>query len=546
LPAGWNHDGMNNPSSRVAADAASAARGWKQYLTILAWCAILAGCVLRFSQLSTRDVFVDEAITQIRVAGHTDAEMNATLYDGRQRTTAVLQSYAQVGAGSTAGKTVASLAKEDTQHPPLFYVAELAIVHAFGNALVVWRLLPALCGVLSIAAAYALARELFSDRRVQVLAAALTAVSPIQRIYSEQAREYSLLALLVLLATFAVVRATRTNTIGWWMLYAVLVTAGLYASPFMVYVVPAHCLFVAGVARRNLWPTLIRFAGSAAVAFAAYIPWLYELAIHRGDIVASNVWSATRWPVSRLAAKWIFNTGSTFFDLEYINLRWGIVLALVAVFAAIAIWRGFREADAQARWCLGAAIVIPAILLVAPDLFFGEHRSAVARYGLPVFVMIPIIAARGLVGRPISATIILAAGLCASAVGSTHASWWDNDSNADDFQIAAAINKEPHAQVASTIAPPEFIPLARLLRSDVLVSLSPDLSTARFSAEDPLFLLRPNSSDLAAVQKRSGFRFVPVPFARIMTAHEMGAHLADAGGDEGDAGDLYRAVRSGS
>jgi uncharacterized membrane protein len=534
---------MKSPSPDAPAHAARVPRDWMRYITLLAWCAIVVGCLLRFSQLSTRVLFVDEAITQIRVAGHTDAEMNAALYDGRQRRVEVLRSYAQEDAGSTVGKVVASLAKEDAQHPPLFYVAELAIVRAFGNALVVWRLFPAICGVLSVAAAYALGRELFSDRRVQVMAAALMAVSPIERIYSEQAREYSLLALVVLLATVAAVRAVRANSLRWWTLYAVLLAAGLYASPFMAYVVPAHGLFAIGAGRRALWPTIIRFAAAVTVAFAAYVPWLYQLAIHRSDIVASNVWSATRWPVGRLAAKWVFNTGSTFFDLEYINLRWSIVLALVAIVAAVAIWRGFREADAQARWCLGAAIAIPAVLLMAPDLLLGEHRSAVTRYGLPVFVMLPIILARGLAYRPIAATIILAAGLCASAVGSTHASWWDNDSNADDVQIARAISSEPRSQVVSTISPPEFIPFAQFLRNDVRVSLSPDLSTARFSATDPLFVLHPSSGDLLALRRRTGFTFIPVSYARRMTAHDIGAHIANAGEDELDSAGLYRGVR---
>ena len=410
----------------------------------------------------------------------------------------------------------------------------------------VWRFLPALFGLLTIPAAYLLAREVFSDARPGLLAAALFAVSPIERIYSEQAREYSLLTLLIMLATVAAVRAVRANTLGWWTLYAVLVAAGLYANPFMAYVVAAHGLFTIGAARNGRWATIIRFAGAAAAAYAAYAPWLYELAIHRSGIVAENVWSATPWPVTRLAAKWIFNTGAAFFDLEYINLRWSIVLALVAVVAAVAIWRGFREADAQARWCLGAAIVIPAVLLVAPDLLLGEHRSAVARYGLPVFAMLPIIVARGLAGRPVAATIILAAGLCASAVGSTHASWWDNDTNADDLQIATAISSEPRAQVVSTISPPEFMTFARLLRNDVRVSLSLDLSTARFSATDPLFVLRPSAGDLLALRKRTGFTFVPVSYARTMTAHEMGAHIANAGEDERDAADLYRAVRGGT
>jgi uncharacterized membrane protein len=520
---------MNSPSPDAVPEGVRAPRVWVRYITILTWCAILVGCALRFSQLSTRVLFVDEAITQIRVAGHTYAEMNAALFDGRQRPVDVVRSYAQVDAGSTAGKVVVSLVKEDAQHPPLFYLAELAIVRAFGNALAVWRLFSAICGVLSVIAAYALARELFGDSRAPIMAAALMAVSPIERIYSQQAREYSLFALLVLVSTIAVVRAVRTKAAPWWAVYAVLAAAGLYASPFMAYIMAAHAVFAIGMSRRAGRIIGIGFALSAAAAFAAYAPWLYELALHRGSIVVENSWSATRWSAGQLAAKWIFNSGSTFFDLEYMNLRWGLVLGLVGLVVIVAMWRGFRDSEPIARWCLGAALTIPSVLLIAPDLLLGEHRSAIARYGLPVFTLLLIVVARGLCNRPLSATIVLAAGLAACTIGAMHPSWWDNDASADDAHIASAIERRSGAQVITRIAPPDFLTVARLLGDDARVSFSPNLATAEFTLNAPLFVLDASAQDLEALRTRTGLTFVDIPYAHTLTAHEIGAQLTNPG-----------------
>ena len=507
---------------------------------VIAWTAIVLGVFFRLAQLPTRILFIDEAVTLIRVAGHTDDEMTRALYDGRSRTVETMRRDAIVTPESSPPRLITSLIEEDAQHPPLFYLAELGMVRSFGNSLLVWRFLPALFGLLTIPAAYALARELFSDHEVGLVAAALFAVSPIERVYAQQAREYALLTLFVLLATAIVARAVRTNGLRWWALYAVLVAAGLYTSPFMGYVVAAHAVFVISGLRGNRG-AIVRFAAAAAIAVAVYVPWLDVLATHRGVIVASNTWSATRWPVSRLLAKWAFNTGSTFFDLEYVDLRWTVVLAIVAVVAAVAIWRGFRAADVRARWCLGAAIVVPAVLLCAPDLLLGQHRSAVARYGLPVFAMLPILVARGVAGRPLAATVLLVAGAFACAISSTHSSWWDNDTNADDGHIAAAINAVPSAQVISTLPPGEFIPFAVLLRNDIRVSLSPGLASAHFAAADPLFVLQPSADDLQALRKRTGFTFDPVAYVRAMTAHDIGAHLANGGDDAADT-DLYRAA----
>ena len=326
-------------------------------------------------------------------------------------------------------------------------------------------------------------------------------------------------------------------------LYGVLVAAGLYASPFMAYVIAAHAAFVIGTTWRNGRHVGIRFGASGAAAFAAYVPWLYDLALLRGDIVAENAWSATGWSAGQLAVKWIFNSGSTFFDLEYLDFRWGIVLGLVGLVVVLAMWQGFADADPVARWCLGAAIAIPAILLVAPDLFLGEHRSAVARYGLPIFALLPIIVARGLCSRPVGAAIVLAAGIGACAVGAMHSSWWDNDANADDANIASDAAACAGAQVIGAIAPPDFLTIARLLGNDTRVSLSPRLAAAEFALPGPLFVVDPSTHDLEALRTRTGLTFVNVPYVHILTAHEIGAQLTNSGSTPDDVAPvLYEAA----
>lgn len=526
-------------------DAAARPRAALRYLTILAWCAIVLGSALRFSQLSERALFVDEAITQLRVAGHTDAQLMRLLYDGKQRTVGAVRRYAEVDASSSVPRVVASLAREDAQHPPLFYVVELGVVRVLGNGLFVWRLVPALFGLLAVGAAYALAAELFADRSAGLLAAAAFAVSPIERIYSEQAREYSLLALATLVATLVVVKAFRTDGARWWALYAIVAAGGLYADPFMAYVIVAHAVVALAIAFRARARPLVRFAAAASAALVAYSPWMYELAAHRGGIVAENAWSAGAWPVGELLIKWAFNLGSALFDLEYLDLRWGVVLALVAVVAAIAALRAFRDADSRARWVLGATILVPAVLLIAPDVILREHRSAVTRYGLPVLAMVPIVVAGGLRRRPLAATVILGAGLCACAVSAMHASWWDNDTDADDVQIAAAVDRVPHAQLISAMEPPAFLAFARVLDGGVRVSLGPNLGVVAFSAADPIFVLEPGRGDLARLQRRTGLGFEIVPYARTVTAHEIGEQMRNDPSARARVAELYRAVPRG-
>jgi uncharacterized membrane protein len=530
---------MTSASLRWTAASDDRSELMPRYLVLIAWCAIIFGVVFRVSQLPTRALFLDEAITQIRVAGHTAAELKKAQYDGQLRTVRELRRDAAVTAASTPKLVAASLAEEDAQHPPLFYVIELAFVRVLGNSLLSWRIVPAIFGILVLPAAYLLARTLFAESRAGLMAAAVFAVSPIERVYSDQAREYSLLTLLVLLATLAAVWAMRTNSFRAWMLYALLAAAGLYANPFMAYTLAAHAVFVVGFG----WGSrrIGAFVGAAGLAILLYAPWLYELVIHRNDIASTNVWSAAPWPFARLAVKWVFNTGSTFFDLEYIDLRWALVLAPVVVLALIAIVRAFRDANLEARWCLGAAIAVPALLLVAPDILLGEHRSSVARYGLPVCAMLAVAVARGITGRPFAATVILAAGLVSCAVSALHPSWWDNDVNADDRRLAAIVNRVPNAQVVSSMSPPEFVTFAQVLDDDVRVSLSRNMEAAPIPKAEPVFVLRPAASDLARLEKRTGITFVAVPFVRTATAHDIGLRIGNGAAEAGTA-DLYRST----
>jgi hypothetical protein len=92
------------------------------------------------------------------------------------------------------------------EHPPLYYLLAHAWL-ALGRDESVLRTLSALLGALAVPLVGLLGAALF-DRRVGMVAAALLAVAPAHVFYSRDARMYPLLTLLVLVATYALVRAT--------------------------------------------------------------------------------------------------------------------------------------------------------------------------------------------------------------------------------------------------------------------------------------------------------------------------------------------------
>jgi mannosyltransferase len=121
-------------------------------------------------------------------------------------------------------------------NPPLYFVVGWAWVHVFGAGEVGLRSLSALAGVAAIVLAYLCGRELVS-REAGLVAAALVALSPFMIWYSQEAREYMLLAALGGASLLFWARAwhepSRRNIVGW----AIFSALALLTHSFAVFLV---------------------------------------------------------------------------------------------------------------------------------------------------------------------------------------------------------------------------------------------------------------------------------------------------------------------
>src|ERR1700678_2995803 len=216
----------------------------------IALAAIVAGVLLRFSGLDHKLFSYDEATTSLRTAGFTLSDYYGEAFSGRIVANSSFLVYQHVTPAKSAADAVRSLAVEDPQHPPLYYLLERSWSQAFGNSVAARRIVSAIAGTLLLGAAFWLALELFGSIDAGLIAAALLAVSPFFVIYSQQAREYALWGLCVAVATAFLVRALRGGTANWaW--YALSAALGLYSDLIFVYVLAAHTLYVAIVAIRE-------------------------------------------------------------------------------------------------------------------------------------------------------------------------------------------------------------------------------------------------------------------------------------------------------
>ena len=153
----------------------------------------------------------------------------------------------------------------------------------------VTRLPAALLGTLTIALVYLLATEVF-DELEGVLAALLLAVAPLHLRYSQEARFYALFACVAVASTVTLVIALRRSDRRGWVVYTLLLIAGLYSHYYMPLVVAAQG---AGVLAARLLPgrfplprrasparALRGYLVSCAVAALAFLPWLFYAVLH--------------------------------------------------------------------------------------------------------------------------------------------------------------------------------------------------------------------------------------------------------------------------
>lgn len=121
--------------------------------------------------------------------------------------------------------------------PPLYYCVAWVWARIFGDGPAGLKSLSAVCGVLVIPVVFYAARKLLDSPRAALIAAALTACSPLLIWYSQEARAYELLVLLCAgtLLTFAHVRETPdARAAAAWAVVSALALATHYYAALLV------------------------------------------------------------------------------------------------------------------------------------------------------------------------------------------------------------------------------------------------------------------------------------------------------------------------
>src|SRR5438552_14943799 len=250
----------------------------------LALAAVALGVFFRLDHVTHRPFWDDEVVTWLHVLGVSEVEA-VSAAAGAHHAADLRSLLHPTGVPRPVSTVIEVMRAEDPQHPPAYYLLAHAWVAAFGNSVAAVRMLSALIGVLAIPGMFWLCVELFESETAGWIGAALLATAPVDVLYAQEAREYALWLLSILMSSALLLRALRTASGPVWGAYSVAMAFGLYVFPLTAFVAGAH-LVVALCADTSARNKRLALAASS-LGGLLYFPWLLVILSKMQSINAS-------------------------------------------------------------------------------------------------------------------------------------------------------------------------------------------------------------------------------------------------------------------
>jgi mannosyltransferase len=310
--------------------------------------------------------------------------------------------------------------------PPLYYCVAWVWAHVLGYGEAALRSLSALCGVATVPVAYGAARRLVSVR-AGLIAAALTAFSPLLTWYSQEARSYALLVLLAaasLLAFAYLLERPSPGTAAAWVIASALALATHYYAVLIVAPEAAWLLWV----HRHRRPVLVA-VGIIALCGLGLIP----LAISQKGTGHSS-WIAHAElgrRVKEIAPQFAAGFGSP---------AYGVLEPVALVLAALGLVLLIASRDRRRRGALLAGGIALSGFILALLLIPVGFDDLLTRNVLPLWIPAAVAVAGGFaIGRPRLLGLAATVALCAIGVVASLGVAREGNLQRPDWRPVAAI-----------------------------------------------------------------------------------------------------------
>ena len=411
---------------------------------------LAVGIFFRLYNIDKKVYWHDEAYTSIRTAGYNDKEVVNLAFNGELIKVRDLLKYYSLTDEKTWGDSLEKLI-EHPEHPPLYYLLSRAWQQLVGSSITATRGLSVIFSLLLFPLVYWLCQELFDSPQTGLWAIGTIAISPVQVLYAQEAREYSLLLVTTTLSCIALIGALKRNNWRWWGFYTISLAANLYVSLLGGYIAIAQAFYVFILEKFRFTKITLKFILSGIISLILFSPWLWVIYKNYSILKAKTSWSNMTRPFIELLRSWELHLTSTFIDFHpgvngYISVR---IIGFLAVFIFICYRFVYRRNQPRTWLLLLTLTVVPSLMLILPDLINGGIKSIMIRYFLPSLLAVQIVVAYWLSQakdwqdwqRTICISLITFFGITSCLISSQSITWWNKIVGYHNGTIAAAINQ---------------------------------------------------------------------------------------------------------
>lgn len=251
-------------------------------------------------------------------------------------------------------------------HPPLYYWTLKGWSGFFGDGELSLRLMSWLFAGIGIIGAYALVRQLVKNKPALALVAAIgLAVSPLIIRYAHEARMYTMVFAIVMLATNVLIIATRKGGV-WWIAYGALLAVGMLTHYFAAFAWLSHWLwryFEPGM--RSMSRFFSREWLLAHVLGVGLFAWWIPNLISQFRAVTTGFWIppvGTKTPVDYLSNVLIYQ------QYDKATGWWAVLFFIGVIVCGYILYRGVRLLSTSGEKSLVRLLTIMSLL--PPVLLF--------------------------------------------------------------------------------------------------------------------------------------------------------------------------------
>jgi uncharacterized membrane protein len=427
------------------------ARSNSQYwLKIVIVIVITWGIFFRVTNIDKKIYWHDEVYTSLRVAGYQANDIITTFFTGEIITAKDLLEFQVLKPDTPLLKTIKSLIQHP-EHPPLYYFLLRFWQDLLGSSIIINRSLSIIFSLLVFPAIYYLSQQLFNHNLASLISVGLIAISPIQILYAQEAREYSLWMLTITLSSLFLFKAIKTERIYHWIVYSFTLSLTFYTSILSAFLPIINLSYIYLIRKTLILKTKINFLFFTSISGILFIPWLVITFINFSILQDKTNWTNMQQSFILLANLWGLHFTSLFIDFGLPLYDWASYIFIIFILSIIFYSFFFIVSNTNKNiWLYFLLLVlIPTFGLILPDLIFGGIKSSMTRYFFPAYVSIYLTTAYTFSKKieqkskiwMLILAIIFTLSILSNIISSNSQTWWSKASSYHNYTIADIINR---------------------------------------------------------------------------------------------------------